>query len=305
MSDVALALIQTGQTKPEQVNNKGNTALLYACIFNMSDVALALIQTGQSKPEHVNDNGKNALYFAKQNKMHLVVSKLTPSSPPVATDYSTVTPVESLDPSDKQLDANAVGHDCIEFDEDVNILTSLTTDKKNIAFLFGTHYFVSNKDIIAEAVLDPAKIKYKCPTVGSMSGIIRTVPYLNMKSIGIMIGLVPLNELKYCVTTESVQLVEIDDSRFEELPSTASLQVLMPGASYVGASHCQEGQGERAFHLKLMTLLSGGRKGGGRKSKGRKSKGRKTKHSRSHSRSRHRQTFTKKKKRNTHTIYKK
>ena len=128
-----------------------------------------------------------------------------------------------------------------------------------------------------------------------------------------MIGLVPLNELKYCVTTESVQLVEIDDSRFEELPSTASLQVLMPGASYVGASHCQEGQGERAFHLKLMTLpeegdgekKGGGKKSKGRKSKGRKSKGRKTKHSRSHSRSRHRQTFTKKKKRNTHTIYKK
>lgn len=188
------------------------------------------------------------------------------SRPPVATNYSTVAPVDSLINSDKQLDASAMGHDCIEFGEDVNVLTSLTTDKKNIAFLFGTHYFVSNKDIIAAAVLDPTAIKYKCPTVGSMSGIIRTVPYLNMKSIGIMIGLVSLSELKYCLTTDSVQLVEIDDSQFEELLSTASLQVLQPGADHVGASYCQGGQGERAFHLKLMALLSGGKHSRRRKS---------------------------------------
>ena len=259
MPKVALALIQTGQSKPEHVNQVGNTALIYACASNLSDVALALIQTGQSKPEHLNNDGTNALYFARSNRMRLVILKLTP---PVATTYSSVTPVDSLVKSDKQLDASSVGNDCIEFtSDDLPVLETLRENKDNIAFLFGNHYFVTNKEMIARASMFPEDIKYKCPTINSMSGIVKTVPYLNMKSIAIFIGLVPLNELKYCVTTESVQLVEIDNSQFDELPSTVSLQVLMPGANNINASHCQDGQGERAFHLKLMDLPG---EGGGR-----------------------------------------
>jgi hypothetical protein len=73
MSDVAMALIQTGQSKPEQMNNFGNTALIWACKYNMPDVAMALIQTGQSKPEYSN---YIALQYAEKNNMNEVVAEI-------------------------------------------------------------------------------------------------------------------------------------------------------------------------------------------------------------------------------------
>ena len=76
MPDVAMALIQTGQSKPEQVNIMGNTALIHACINRMTNVALALIQTGQSKPEHVNNNGMTALIWACNANMPEVAMAL-------------------------------------------------------------------------------------------------------------------------------------------------------------------------------------------------------------------------------------
>ena len=69
MSNVSMALIQTGQSKPEQVSKIGNTALMLACNNKMSEVALALIQSGQSKPEQVNNNGSTALMLACKNNM--------------------------------------------------------------------------------------------------------------------------------------------------------------------------------------------------------------------------------------------
>ena len=48
MTEVALELIKMEQSKPEQVNNSGNTALIYAYRNGMTEVALELIKTGQS-----------------------------------------------------------------------------------------------------------------------------------------------------------------------------------------------------------------------------------------------------------------
>jgi ankyrin repeat protein len=76
MSDVALELIKTGQSKPERVDKYGNTALMYACYNNMSGVALELIATGQSNPERANKDGNTALMIACMNKMSEVALKL-------------------------------------------------------------------------------------------------------------------------------------------------------------------------------------------------------------------------------------
>jgi len=76
MPDVAMALIQTGQSRPEQVNKYGTTALIYACDTKMPDVAMALIQTGQSKPEQVNKKGITALILACYKKLSEVAMAL-------------------------------------------------------------------------------------------------------------------------------------------------------------------------------------------------------------------------------------
>ena len=77
MNEVALALIETGQSNPGQINSYGNTALMYVCLNNMNEVALALIATGQSKPEQINNDEENtALMYACQNSMNEVALAL-------------------------------------------------------------------------------------------------------------------------------------------------------------------------------------------------------------------------------------
>ena len=76
MTEVALKLIETGNSKPEQVSKNGNTALIWACENKMTDVALKLIETGNSKPEQVNEDGFTALICAYNNKMYDVMYKI-------------------------------------------------------------------------------------------------------------------------------------------------------------------------------------------------------------------------------------
>jgi len=77
MSIVALKLIETGRSKPEQINNDGNTALIYACYNNMYNVALKLIETGNSRTDHIDDDNNTALTYAYQNNMFDVIKKVT------------------------------------------------------------------------------------------------------------------------------------------------------------------------------------------------------------------------------------
>lgn len=52
--DVAIKLIDTFglECNPSQVNNTGNTALMFACVFKMDDVANKLIEMYTSPPYH-------------------------------------------------------------------------------------------------------------------------------------------------------------------------------------------------------------------------------------------------------------
>ena len=59
MSEVALAIIATGQSNISYRGYYGNTALIHACYNNMSEVALALINKEQSNLLYLNDFGHN------------------------------------------------------------------------------------------------------------------------------------------------------------------------------------------------------------------------------------------------------
>jgi hypothetical protein len=76
MTKVALALIETSNSNPGQVNELGNTALIVACSNKMTEVALALIETRNSNPNHVNRTSATALMLACENKMTEVALKL-------------------------------------------------------------------------------------------------------------------------------------------------------------------------------------------------------------------------------------
>jgi len=77
MSEVALALIETGESRPEVSNYLGMTALMYACAnddeyyTNTIDVRvpLALIATGKSRPEKIGEEfDGTALWYALENR---------------------------------------------------------------------------------------------------------------------------------------------------------------------------------------------------------------------------------------------
>jgi hypothetical protein len=76
MPEVALALIETRDSNPTQVDTNRSTALIYACMLEMSDVALALIETRNSKPEQVNKYKFTALMYACMLNMPVVALAL-------------------------------------------------------------------------------------------------------------------------------------------------------------------------------------------------------------------------------------
>jgi dsRNA-specific ribonuclease len=76
LSEVALALIETGESYPEAVNADRRTALIYACKNSLTDVALALIATGKSNPDAVDTCKRTALVFAQQNMTEADVIKV-------------------------------------------------------------------------------------------------------------------------------------------------------------------------------------------------------------------------------------
>lgn len=77
-TEVSLALIATGLSKPCYVNTQYSvTALIMACFMGMSEVALALIATGQSNHTVNASIGYSALKYAECNRnMDHVVAKL-------------------------------------------------------------------------------------------------------------------------------------------------------------------------------------------------------------------------------------
>ncbi len=65
-TNLALAILRTGQSNPRQVNNDNQTALLLAIKYKLPDLALAIVQTGQSNSQHVTYNNSTALMEAIQ-----------------------------------------------------------------------------------------------------------------------------------------------------------------------------------------------------------------------------------------------
>jgi ankyrin repeat protein len=66
-SQIALvnALLATGESNPGFVGTDGNTALIEACHTGNDTIALALIASGESRPETLNAYGWDAIAFAR------------------------------------------------------------------------------------------------------------------------------------------------------------------------------------------------------------------------------------------------
>jgi hypothetical protein len=86
LSDVAIKLIETGNSNLAQVNDEGYTALLYAAIKGMEDVAIKIIELDPSLANHSNKRiNISVIGELKKNNMTKVldfIERNTKKSPP-------------------------------------------------------------------------------------------------------------------------------------------------------------------------------------------------------------------------------
>lgn len=160
---------------------------------------------------------------------------------------------------------NETAIDYINMGDEVNVKQYLNEDEKNIVFYFNGKIYTSNKDNLKYLTTDPESkghnVKFECKTIGSMdrSNIIMDVPYFTLKIIGLY-GLASLSKITTIINSNDIRCIEITSQPIRQLVSTASFQATGNDPNYVGASHCQEGQGESVYDLlKINYSLTGGK----------------------------------------------
>ena len=154
--------------------------------------------------------------------------------------YEDVMP-EPITASTTSIPDNAVGMDIIE-GVDVNIKQYLRENTDGFVFLSYTQYYPIEREQILHVInSNSSAIKYICAMERIVGSANKTVPYLNCKTLGLTTDLlVPLSQIK-TMLTNNVRAVEIIPG--EHTPYTVSLGVLTQTVNWLGASHCQAGQG--------------------------------------------------------------
>jgi hypothetical protein len=151
--------------------------------------------------------------------------------------------------------------------EEMTAQNYVNGDSNNVVFYFNGQIlcFSNRKDIRDHILTNTSNIKFGCHEiqryfVPQRSNVILDIPYVAMRSLGCMVGLVPLAQINELVTNENIHYVEIVSTN-THLVTTASLQMLEDNPDAVGASHCQEGQEELVYQLKTIqeTTTVGGK----------------------------------------------
>lgn len=152
--------------------------------------------------------------------------------------------------------------------ENENLHEYLKT-KDNLVFIFGNNYFPVNKNTIRMQIENPLNIVYECinPDVqfiiylpdGSTKpneNINIKKKYLRLNSLGLPGDFIPLIRItKILLDKHQIYNIVVTD---KTLKTVVSDNVLYHRGSYVGASHCQAGQGGRVYDLnkKIIRVYS-------------------------------------------------
>ena len=209
---------------------------------------------------------------------------MAPAPAPSIITYQNVD-AKPIDPSEVVIPEDEQGYDYIQL-YDVSIHDYIKEDPDNVVFLSYNRYCATTKTIVNNMIKDPKNIKYECTELNRMGTVVKTVPFLNAKSFGLVTDtLLDLGELKTVLTTPDIKALEIIPGR--KLLTTASLDVLENNASHIGASHCQKDQDGTVCELKNIHIdISGGNRPNKIKSK-RKTHKRKTHKRKTHKRKTH------------------
>lgn len=197
-------------------------------------------------------------------------------------EMTDVTAIERvpLRPSTHRLADKAIGYDPI-LREEMPVKTFLRQNPDHIVFrLNKSSYVLYTKSNIAEYYTNPQFIKLGCnriePMVNGVAPIIPTAGnidhltfYLNMTSIGVLTGLIPISEINELIQNPTIRCVEVS-APIHRLDATASQYIAETPVSDIdanGADHCQHGTAVNVHSLLTMniTLSENNEARGGRK----------------------------------------
>jgi hypothetical protein len=257
MEKVAIKLIETGQSKPEHINKSGDTALIFACRSEfMNNAAIKLIETGQSNPQQVNKEGKTALYYANNNGfddvVYLLETKLKPKR---------LFETESENAEQKiknSIDLNEMGTNIAE-QETMIVGKYLGERLDNIVLKYETTYYLLKKQDLKNQLANKTALFYECYTAGNNSdntldrNINFTTTYFDLKKVGVLVGYVNKTNIENMLSSFSSQMYVIHDTQ-NTFKSVMSLSYY-DGSGGQSSSHCQEGQDGRLFTINPTTVL--------------------------------------------------
>jgi hypothetical protein len=164
--------------------------------------------------------------------------------------YDNVKPsaVEISDNKTLQINQDSKAYDVINL-EDISVLAYLQENSNNIALYFNNAFYITDKERLKKLCNDDSFVKYSCNQVYDRIMVTpemydNQTPYLVGKSFGCPCGLIELSKIKTIIENnyQCIEIVAYDPPKIA--PSTVSLQMLSSTLDAVGASHCQEGQGE-------------------------------------------------------------
>lgn len=260
-TDVFEYLINQGADWNKQTNY-GDTPLMNACRKNKDNNNLEIIKILLLLGADVtveNVGGYTALSYAEKKKDEIVVQLLTDvldaNEPTFTFD---IIPVNR-----KKIPKTA--EDFVQMD-DVKIDDFLAEDPQNkIIKLSSSFYAINGNDIKTHFLSQSQKnnyIYYPCkhalppPALGvSKNDVYMDKPLFSASYlVGVLSDFVLLSEVKAMLKSEN-QYFEIIPSEFEDIPTTASAQMLTANANAVSANHCQQGKAAKILKMKMINIV--------------------------------------------------
>ena len=151
-------------------------------------------------------------------------------------------------------------------DGEVSLMEHLKENRDTIAFIFQQDYYISTRENITRMISDTTysekennSVVYECFRTDTLrpENIVVENPLVKIASLGVAINgaYIQSSQLSMILSDKrydiKYRIYEIIDTG-KVLKSVVSYQVLNNMTSYVGASHCQAGQGGRVYQLRKI-----------------------------------------------------
>jgi hypothetical protein len=242
------AIIESENGQLPEIDDKKQTALIYAIKYDMEDVAIDILLTENSNYKQKDYKRHDALYYAKKEGLMDVIDviqqKMGGLPQTVDPRYNKV--------SQMDVNINQTGYDIIEM-ADVTIKDFLAADLDNVVFVINQTPYLLNKSSIKKQLKDNVQLKYGCKEAGdtleySLDDNIEYKPiYFSLSSISPAQVVVKKDQIKSVLNSIRHRIFVAKNTN-KILPSIIS-EAYLRGEAGTGADYCQNGKSRPVYEL--------------------------------------------------------